>query len=31
MPVTDGDGRVAVYGSMVDNRTGDRTYIPGEQ
>jgi hypothetical protein len=29
--VTDGDGRVAVYGSMVDNRTGDPTYIPGEQ
>jgi len=29
--VTDGDGHVAVYGSMVDNRTGDPTYIPAEQ
>ena len=29
--VIDGDGKVAVYGSVVDNRTQDPTYIPAEQ
>ena len=29
--VIDGDGKIAVYGSVVDNRTQDPTYIPAEQ
>jgi len=28
--VVDGTGRVAAYGSVVDNRTQDPTYVPGQ-
>jgi subtilisin-like proprotein convertase family protein len=29
--VVEGDARIASYGSVVENRTGDPIYIPGEQ
>jgi subtilisin-like proprotein convertase family protein len=29
--VIDGDARIAAYGSVIDNRTGDPIYVPGQQ
>jgi len=28
--VIDGTGKVAAYGSVIDNRTQDPTYVPAE-
>ena len=29
--VIDGDARIASYGSVIDNQTGDSIYVPGQQ